>query len=247
MSTEVSRTGKAAARAVARPIRRVLVRTMPRELRRWLVVRFPRLPVADQSLVDAGARHDAATFEAFFASEEDPWRSTSERELEKYEFTLAACGAGPFESGLELGCSIGVFTSMLAPRCRRLLAVDISEVALRRARARVASSPHVVLERRTLPEEMPAGTFDLIVCSDVVYYWPPQDVLAFVRAIERSIVPGGRFVSVNWLGAAQTLQTGGEVSEFIHSNIRLERVRSEDHNGWRLDVYERTGDALQSV
>lgn len=61
---------------------------------------------------------------------------------------------------------------MLADRCGELLAVDVSERAVAAARERLEGLDHVRVKRRTLPEEMPGGQFDLIVASEVLYYFP---------------------------------------------------------------------------
>jgi predicted TPR repeat methyltransferase len=51
--------------------------------------------------------------------------------------------------------------------------VDTSEKAVEIARERLLEMCHVLrLERRTLPEEMSDGPFDLVVASEVLYYWP---------------------------------------------------------------------------
>ena len=81
-------------------------------------------------------------------------------------------GERTFRRGLEAGAPIGVFTDMLANRCDGLLAVDVSERAVAAARRSLTGRRHVRVERRTLPEEMPHGPFDLIVSSEVLYYFP---------------------------------------------------------------------------
>ena len=75
----------------------------------------------------------------------------------KYAATVEALGDRRFGRALEVGCSIGVLTELLAARCDALLAVDVSVRAVERARARLTGAPHVRVERRTLPEELPAG------------------------------------------------------------------------------------------
>ncbi len=66
-------------------------------------------------------------FEELYKKSEDPWSfATSEYERRKYERTLDALGGRRFSQALELGCSIGVFTAMLAPHCDELVAVDTS-------------------------------------------------------------------------------------------------------------------------
>jgi predicted TPR repeat methyltransferase len=64
-------------------------------------------------------------------------------ERRKFAATLDRCGPGPFDRALELGCSVGTFTELLAPRCRSLLAVDVSQRAVDRTRARLSSATWV--------------------------------------------------------------------------------------------------------
>ena len=113
--------------------------------------------------MSARASHDRAPvehFERLARGSEDPWDyATSEYEQGKYRRTLDYL---PERTGrtLELGCSVGVFTAMLAPRCEPLVAVDFSPTALARARERLGDAGNVELLRRRLPEELPDGPFD---------------------------------------------------------------------------------------
>jgi SAM-dependent methyltransferase len=107
-----------------------------------------------------------AFFDELYASDPDPWGfATSEYEQAKYDATIAALEGRRYPRGLEIGCSIGVLTQRLP--VDELLAVDVSEAALEQARAR---NPQVRFERREIPEEFPDGRFDLIVCSEILYY-----------------------------------------------------------------------------
>src|SRR5207248_1987945 len=115
---------------------------IPSETRRRLAERMPGLPLARSDRQRAGLARDVAFFESLYGRAEDPWHySDRENEFEKYRRTLAACGDGPFTAALELACGTGLFTEMLAPRCSSLLAVDISAIAVARARDRVAAFP----------------------------------------------------------------------------------------------------------
>jgi hypothetical protein len=74
-----------------------------------------------------------------YARDADPWKfASSDYERHKYEATLNALPMDRYARGLEVGCSIGVFTSMLAPRCESLVAIDPAERALEEARLRCA-------------------------------------------------------------------------------------------------------------
>jgi SAM-dependent methyltransferase len=134
-------------------------------------------------------------FDELYARDPDPWGfETSEYEAHKFDATIAALDP-PYASALEVGCANGALTERLAERCETLLAVDVVESVLARARARV---PDVTFERREIPEEWPDGAFDLIVCSEVLYYLDPPAFDRTLTAIERTLVPGGSLLAVHW-------------------------------------------------
>ena len=137
-------------------------------------------------------------FEALYAARPRPVGLRDERVRARASTTRrsprSATAATP--PALELGCSIGVLSERLAARCDALLGRRRRRGAARRARAqrvpaRDASSA------RELPEEFPAGPFDLIVCSEVLYY---LDALrrATLDATARALAPGGSLLAVHW-------------------------------------------------
>ena len=81
----------------------------------------------------------------------------------------------------KLGCAVGSFTELLAPRAADILALDVSPAAVTQVARRLRDDPHVHVEAMTIPTEFPAGTFDLVVASDVLYYLPREDVLTLPR------------------------------------------------------------------
>jgi len=179
-------------------------------------------------------------FEGLYAESGDPWDfETSEYERNKYGRTLEVLGERRFERALEVGASIGVFTEMLADRCDELLAVDVSERAVAAARERLACRRHVRIERRTLPEEMPEGPFDLIVASEVLYYFTREVMLATLRAFEREMTPGGALLAVHWRRETRTYPLqGDEVHELLMRHTRLQNTRTIVEPDYRLDLFE---------
>jgi predicted TPR repeat methyltransferase len=179
-------------------------------------------------------------FEELYAESEDPWSfETSEYERNKYERTISVLGGRRFLRVLEAGASIGVFTRMLADRCDELLAVDVSERAVAAARERLAGRGHVRVERRTLPEEMPAGPFDLIVASEVLYYFPREEMLAVLQGFERELAPGGALLAVHWRRETKTYPLqGDEVHELLAQNTRLQNKVTIIEPDYRLDLFE---------
>jgi SAM-dependent methyltransferase len=185
-------------------------------------------------------RLDRDNFEDLYAESADPWGfETSDYERRKYERTLESLGERSFRRAFEAGSSIGVFTAMLAPRCDELLAVDTSERAVEIARERLAEQRHVRVEKRTLPEEMPEGPFDLIIASEILYYWPREVVLEALRRFEATLAPGGILVAVHWRKETKTYPLqGDEVHELLVGHTRLNNIKTIQEPEYRLDVFE---------
>ena len=138
-----------------------------------------------------------------------------------------------------MGASIGVFTEMLAGRCDELLAVDVSERAVAAARKRLSGRKHVVVERRTLPEEMPDGPFDLIVASEILYYYTREEMVATLRAFERELARGGVLLAVHWRRETRTYPLqGDEVHELLLRHTRLHNTKTIVEPDYRLDLFE---------
>lgn len=188
-----------------------------------------------------GAEH----FERIYARDADPWNTESSAyERGKFERTLAAIPGGRVRRVLDVGCSTGVLSSMLARRCDELTAVDFSERAVAAARERLAGLPGVRIERLDLPAEVPAGPFDLVVCSEVLWYWSPADVLLGLGRMESALAPGGALIAVGWTGDdPEAPMTGPEANAMITSHTALAHTlhEAEPGAGYVIDRWERPG------
>ena len=179
-------------------------------------------------------------FDELYARSRDPWGfETSEYERNKYERTLSVLAQRRYRRALEVGCSIGVFTAMLAPLCDELLAVDVSEAAVTVARQRLAGSPNVRLELRSMPEETPQGPFDLVIASEVMYYWPEDVMLSALRHFEEVLAPGGSLLAVHWRKETKTYPLqGDEVHDLLLGHTRLANTTTIVEPEYRLDLFE---------
>ena len=186
-----------------------------------------------------------AVFERLYADDPDPWQfETSDYEQAKYADTLAQLDGRRFDSGLELGCSIGVMTRALSGRCERLLAVDLAEAALTRARERCADLVQVSFRRAVLPGEWDwAGqSFDLILVSELLYFLSPDDIADLARRCIAQARLGGVVLLVNWTGPTDTPCTGDEAAGlFAVACIGAGFRRSAPlvRKGYRLDRLHR--------
>ena len=190
----------------------------------------------------------AAYFEDVYRRKADPWDfATSPYESEKYAATLAALPAGiRFRSALELGCSIGVFTALLALRCEKLLAVDVNETALAQARVRCAGMPGLRFEQRILPDDFPAATadgspFDLIVMSEIGYYFSSSALGSVREKMIAALAPGGLLLLVHWTPRVPDYPlTGDEVhGAFLEHPTALAHLHAKRAETYRLDLFKR--------
>ena len=155
----------------------------------------------------------ADVFDRIYARDADPWRfDSSSYERDKYVATLGLLPDGRIGTALEIGCSIGVFTLALAERCDALLAIDCAEAALARAAAFCATAANVRFERHFVPGSFPAGNFDLIVISEVLYFLSGADIGHLADRAVASLRPGGHVILANWTGPTDTPCTGDEAA-----------------------------------
>ena len=190
--------------------------------------------------MSARSRVEPAFFDRLYAEAADPWGFASRPyERAKFDATLAALPDGPIGSALEVGCSIGVLSERLAPRCERLLAVDVAEAALARARERLAGHRNVSLERRELPEAFPPGPFALVVCSEVLYYLDPPAFDAMLDALDGALAPGGSLLAVHWRHPTETYPLrGDEVHARLAERFGAPALSAPTHD-YALDRFDR--------
>lgn len=183
-------------------------------------------------------------FVRLYEDKADPWSfASSAYEQAKYAATIAALDGRRYQAGFEVGCSIGVLTHKLASHVQDLLAVDVSDRALAKARERCRCLRHVRFKNLAVPARWPAERFDLIVLSEVLYYLDRADLDAVVERVAASLLPKGDAVLVHWTGPTDYPLSGDEAAErFIAGTAPFMRVQRQGRaNDYRLDVLRRAG------
>jgi SAM-dependent methyltransferase len=184
----------------------------------------------------------ASGFERRYRRDGDPWQyRESEYERAKYDATLSACGPGPFESALELGGSIGVFSARLAERCETLTTIDFSPTAVAAARAQLVAFPHARAIVGEIPGAIEPGSHDLVVASEILYYLDDEPLAATFERLREVLIPGGRMVAVHWRPAGpERPQTAAGVHARLRSLPWLRAISDRSTADYLLDVLERT-------
>lgn len=177
-------------------------------------------------------------FERLYAADPDPWKmETSWYERRKYALTLASLPDERYHSAFEPGCSIGVLTEALAPRCDALLAVELTSAATAIATRRLEAWPNVAVRRATLPEDWPDGPFDLLVLSEVAYYFDADELRQLLDRAVASLQAGATVIGVHWQGPTDYPLTAGESHRTITATPGLVPVVSHEEPAFLLDVW----------
>lgn len=188
-------------------------------------------------------------FLKLYAENPDPWDfAGSNYEYTKYQMTLAALGERNFQNAFEIGCSIGILTRMLATQCRSMLAVDVVDGALSMARENCKTLDHVRFQNMQIPVDWPSGQkFDLILCSEVLYFLSPEDIKRISELISESLLPGGDVLLVNYTQKMDEPCTGDEAAEaFIHfSRNDLAVQKQISRHNFRIDLLRKFNEQAQ--
>ncbi len=181
-------------------------------------------------------------FEAKYreAPDADPWQfGRSPYEAQRYGTVMRALAGRRCGCAFEPGCSVGVLTAQLAVLCDQVEACDFSPTAVAKAQARCAALPNVRVRCAALTGHEPWQQFDLVVLSEIGYYFEVDAWRALVDRMAHALRSGAVVLASHWLGhSPDHVQHGDAVhAAMAHSLLRPEL--GERHEGFRLDRWVR--------
>lgn len=183
-------------------------------------------------------------FEALYTNKPDPWDyQTSAFEANKRGKTIEALEGRTFQAGIELGCSIGVLTNDLAHRCETLVAVDGSPLACDLARVRLANLSYVDILQARFPDDLDKllalGPRDLIVLSEVLYFFSSADMEVLANFVGNVLTEDGLCLVVNFDGDTQSGFSGVEANQLFAqlTEATLEQVTLQTYDGFEIVTY----------
>jgi LmbE family N-acetylglucosaminyl deacetylase len=180
-----------------------------------------------------------AYFDGLYERNPDPWRlSTRWYETRKRALSMAVLPRARYRSALEIGCSVGELTALLADRSDSLLALDISQAAVNAANERTRDLAHVRIEHRDATTDFPEQQFDLIVLSEVGYYWEARTLDAMVREISRHLSQDGVVLACHWRHpVADYPLTGDQVHAALNASPDLHRLARHVEEDFVLELF----------
>jgi SAM-dependent methyltransferase len=181
----------------------------------------------------------AAYFDELYSHNGDPWRLGSRwYEERKRAITTSTLPQPRYFVGLEIGCSTGELTAALAARCDVILAVDIAVAAVRAASVRTAGLANARVEQRDVTKRLPEGPFDLVVLSEVAYYWDRPTLRRVLAELTTILAEDATVVACHWRHAVADYPLGGdEAHAIIRTDLAMPRLALHDEADFVLEVF----------
>lgn len=181
----------------------------------------------------------AAYFDAMFQDTEDPWRfRTRWYEQRKRALTLACLPAPRYGRAYEPGCANGELSAALAMRCDSLLVSDGSSVAVDLARRRLHGLSHVEVRQAWLPQQWPEGRFDLVVFSELGFYFDAAQLEAVIARLREGLNPSATVLACHWRHPVADCDLDGDaVHRRLRALLQLPSVGAHEEEDFLLEVW----------
>ncbi|WP_395607243.1 SAM-dependent methyltransferase [Pseudomonas sp. B22129] len=182
-------------------------------------------------------------FDQLFAGNDDPWAFRQRwYERRKRALTLAVLTRPRYASIFEPGCANGELSAELAPRCDRLLCCDTASAAVTLAEKRLLGFAHAQVQQSRLPQQWPAGPFDLIVLSELCYYLDIDDLNTLIDRALASLADDGQLLACHWRPAIEGCpQTADEVHALLQKRLDMAHLARHHETDFLLDLWGRDG------
>jgi SAM-dependent methyltransferase len=182
----------------------------------------------------------SATSDRYFDSQwggsDDPWDQVHRfSEQRKYDLTVGCFPRPRYRRAFEPGCATGSLTARISTRVDALVSWDRHPRAVATAAARNAELPNVTVEVGRLPD-WPPGRFDLLVMSEILYYFDLDTIDRILSEAWDRLEPGGQLVACHYRPEVEEHAVSGD------------QVHQRFHDGpWRALVDHRESDFVLEV
>ena len=185
-------------------------------------------------------------FDQLFAGNDDPWAFRQRwYEQRKRALTLAVLTRPHYASIFEPGCANGELSAELATRCERLLCCDTASAAVQLAQTRLTAFAHAHVEQRRLPQEWPAGQFELIVLSELCYYLDVNDLNRLIDHALAALTDNGQLLACHWRPPIDGCpQTAEQVHALLQQRLGMSPLAQYHDQDFLLDLWSREGTSV---
>lgn len=180
-------------------------------------------------------------FDQLFAGNDDPWAFRQRwYEQRKRALTLAVLTRPHYTSIFEPGCANGELSAELAARCDRLVCCDTAAAAVALAHIRLLGFAHAQVHQSRLPQEWPAGQFELIVLSELCYYLDADDLQRLIDCALKALTDNGQLLACHWRPRIDGCpQTAEQVHEMLAQRLGMAHLVQHHESDFLLDLWSR--------
>jgi len=114
-------------------------------------------------------------------------------------------------------------------------------LALERAKERCAALPNVIIGKASIAADRIDGPFDLILLSEVAYYWDSGDIGRAASYFSEVIEDGGSLLLVHWTGDTDYPKSADEAVKELKraTEEAFKEILSQRYSNYRLDLWQR--------
>lgn len=163
--------------------------------------------------------HTSGRFNRFYWLDKDPFGAKdSKYEISKQNRLLELIARQEYRLSLDVGCGNGLLSRRIAAHCEHIIGIDFSSRAVQLAQQNCTGVPNMTLDVADIRNYESSQRFDLIICSEVLYYLQGQALAAVVEKLHRISTPGARLALVGRADAKivpQSLQQWFELVDHV--------------------------------
>ena len=181
----------------------------------------------------------------------DPWLlESSAYEDRRYQQLMESINDRRYDKILEIGCGAGAFTRRLEGIANTLLAIDISETAINRARKIFATSSATIDYRvaNVMDYDFAADEpFDLVVMTETIYYlgwlysffdvgWLAHRLFQATQQDGRILISNTQNTSDDYLIRPWVIRTYHDLFANVGFNLERERIYIDTKDDSKFEV-----------
>jgi 2-polyprenyl-3-methyl-5-hydroxy-6-metoxy-1,4-benzoquinol methylase len=192
----------------------------------------------------AAARSQAKAFFEDLWANGDPWElDATPLDQARYRRQFEMLADRRYSRALEVGCGAGSFTERLLPLTDSIVALDIAQPALERAKERLAGDAVTfrLLDVMDL-DPVADGPWEVVVIAETIYYlgWlhPMFDVAWLLHVLHQATSPGGRLLLSDTISHDHGLMSSWLIRAYrdLARNVGYQLERSEVLEGTKYGV-----------
>jgi 2-polyprenyl-3-methyl-5-hydroxy-6-metoxy-1,4-benzoquinol methylase len=183
--------------------------------------------------------HTAQRFNRFYWLDKDPFGASNSRyELSKQDHLIELLSQRVSQRGLDVGCGNGFLTRRIAAHCLHLHGIDFASRAVKLAQENCKEHAHVSFTVEDIRDYDTQEPFDLIICSEVLYYLQGS---ALDRVVEKLFRLS---TSQTWLVLVGRADAKNVPVSLTRCYDRINRIENlEWYRPYAVDIYAPKGPA----